>query len=120
MIEKSLFKRYLLGAIYLLPVCFFISCSKKDTKPLSALESKGKSVFMANCITCHNQDPRLAGSLGPDIAGSSLELVTARVLHQSYPPGYKPKRATKIMPALPFLQADLPAIHAYLNSFSKR
>ncbi|MGZ3789329.1 MAG: c-type cytochrome [Bacteriovorax sp.] len=118
MIRKSILKKYFLGAMLLLPVYFLIGCTKE--KPLSPLEQRGKSVFMTNCTACHNQNPTLAGSVGPDIAGSSLELITARVMHQSYPPGYKPKRSTGLMPALPFLQADLPALHAYLNSFAKK
>jgi hypothetical protein len=61
-------------------------------------------------------NPKKAGPLGPDIAGSSLELITARVLTVSYPPGYKPKRATKAMKPLPQLREQIPALHAYLNS----
>lgn len=119
MISKIPSKRFYLGASLLLPVLIFSACTKEE-RPLTDLEKRGKTVFVSNCIVCHNQDPRLAGSVGPDIAGSSLELVSARVMHQSYPPGYKPKRATKIMPALPFLEKDLPAVQAYLNSFTKR
>ncbi len=119
MISKEFSKSFFLGAIILLPVLFFSACTKEQSKPLTDIEKRGKSVFVANCIACHNQDPRLAGSVGPDIAGSSLELVTERVLRQSYPQGYKPKRTTKIMPALPFLEKDLPSIHAYLNSFKR-
>jgi mono/diheme cytochrome c family protein len=122
MISKLFFnnKFFKLGAILLLSVFTFNSCIKNDSKPLTALENRGKSVYMGNCIACHNQDPQLVGSVGPNISGSSLELVTARILHQSYPPGYKPKRPTGLMPALPFLESDIPAIHAYLNSFTKR
>jgi mono/diheme cytochrome c family protein len=110
-----------LGAMISLPVLFSsVSCTKEESKPLSSLEQQGKAVFVANCIACHNPDPRLPGSVGPDIAGSSLELVTARVMHKSYPPGYKPKRATALMPELPFLEKDIPALHAYLNSFLKK
>jgi mono/diheme cytochrome c family protein len=119
MILKIISWKLVLGAILLLPVLLLSSCQKDDSKPLSALESRGKSVYMANCTACHNPDPRLVGSIGPDIAGSSLELITARVLHQAYPPGYTPKRKSSVMPALPFLERDLPALHAYLNSFIK-
>ena len=121
MILKIFYKNIIRGAILLLPVLLLTSmilmpgCNK--SKPLTALESRGKGLYMANCLACHNQDPTLAGSVGPDIAGSSMELLTARVIHRSYPPGYKPKRNSSLMPALPFLEADLPAIHAYLNSF---
>jgi mono/diheme cytochrome c family protein len=120
MILKMISSKLALGAILLLPVLLLTSCKRDDSKPLNALELRGKGVFMANCTACHNPDPRLAGSVGPDIAGSSKELITARVMHQSYPPGYKPKRSSALMPALPFLERDIPALHAYLNSFIKR
>jgi mono/diheme cytochrome c family protein len=94
-------------------------CDKKAEKPLTALESSGKAVYMSNCIACHNPDPRQPGSVGPDIAFSSLELVTARVTKAEYPAGYKPKRESHMMPPLTHLEKDVPALHAYLNSFSK-
>ncbi len=99
--------------------CLFliISCNKEVTRPLTALEARGKSSYMSNCIACHNPDPRLSGSIGPDVANSSFELLSARILRKTYPPGYKPKRETAVMPALPMLENDIPAIHAYLNSF---
>lgn len=58
----------------------------------------------------------MAGSVGPDIYGSSRELIEARILRQAYPDGYKPKRSTHVMPALQQLQGDIPALHAYLNA----
>ena len=109
----------MMGASFLLPFLFFFSCSKNESRPLTPLESQGKAAYMSVCIACHNPDPRLAGSVGPEIAGSSLELITARVLHKSYPVGYKPKRQSGLMPALPTLEKDIPALHAYLNSFNK-
>lgn len=94
-----------------------IACNKQtEEKPLSAQAQRGKSVFLSNCIACHNTDPSKDGSLGPAISGSSLELITARVMKASYPPGYKPKRTTTAMPELPHLEPDIPAIHAYLNN----
>lgn len=98
-----------------------VSCQKSDTpkKTLSPLESRGKGVYISNCIACHNPDPRLDGSIGPAIADSGLELITHRVLTRSYPLGYKPKRSSEVMPDFPQLKNDVPALHAYLNSFTK-
>lgn len=115
--QKLKFNKFFLGALLVLSVSSVIGCSKKDEKPVDPLVSRGRSVYVANCTACHNSDPRQVGSIGPEIAGSSLELIQARVLHQSYPQGYKPKRKTKLMPPLPFLEKDIPAIHAYLDSF---
>ena len=63
----------------------------------------GRIVYVTNCMVCHNPDPNLPGSKGPPIAGSSRELVYDRVLFLKYPPGYKPKRTTHDMRALPQL-----------------
>jgi mono/diheme cytochrome c family protein len=75
---------------------------------------RGRAVFLANCVACHNNDPSKDGSIGPAIAGSSKELLEARVLSTSYPANYKPKRPTKIMPQFPFLKEDVPYLAAYL------
>lgn len=115
MIRKLVSLKLVLGAILWTPV-FFTSCTKGEDK-LSPLESRGKAVYLSNCTACHNQDPRSQGSIGPELINPSLELITARLLYQSYPPGYKPKRTSHLMPAMPFLESDLSAIHAYLNSF---
>lgn len=95
------------------------SCQKNDIpkKILSPLESKGRAVFISNCISCHNPNPTLDGSIGPRISGSSLDLITHRVLTRDYPAGYMPKRSSEIMPGFPQLKNDIPALHAYLNSF---
>jgi mono/diheme cytochrome c family protein len=112
----------ILGAAVLLPILILTSCQKEATtnaKPLSALASRGKGVYLANCIACHNPDPRIDGSIGPAIADSSLALLEARVLTRSYPAGYTPKRKSEMMPDFPQLKDDLPGLHAYLSSFKK-
>lgn len=84
-----------------------------------ALVERGRQVFQTNCTTCHNIDPRQPGPVGPAIAGSPLELLRYKVLHNEYPPGYKPQRTTKAMIPFPQLEGDLPAIAAYLDSLAK-
>lgn len=107
----------LLGAVML----SIGSCQKSDlpNRSLSSLESRGKGVYISNCIACHNPNPTLDGSIGPAIAGSSLDLITHRVLTRGYPSGYKPKRNSEVMPAFPQLEKDAPGLHAYLNVFKK-
>ena len=80
------------------------------------LVARGKVVYQNNCMACHAPDPNREGGLGPAVAGASLELLTARILHAEYPPGYTPKRDSRVMVALPFLEAELPALHAYLDA----
>lgn len=101
---------------------FLGACTKKESSsgPAQALTpeqlmEKGKNVYMANCIACHNADPKLDGPLGPAVAGSSKDLLESRVLRGAYPPGYTPKRSTHTMVALPHLANQMDALHAYLN-----
>ena len=119
MILKNFKKNLLVGVACLLSL---LSCQNGENvtqKTLSPLESRGKGVYISNCIACHNPNPTLDGSIGPAIAGSSLDLLTHRVLTRDYPKGYKPKRSSGVMPDFPQLKDDLPALHAYLNSFNK-
>lgn len=103
---------------------FFFAALILLASPLMAAgdAAKGKGVFMANCIACHNPDPSKDGPLGPAIKGSAKALLEARVLNgnikydQSYPKGYKPKRDTRIMVPLPHLKPSLDDLAAFLNS----
>lgn len=78
--------------------------------------ARGRSVYLSNCVACHNQNPKLVGPIGPEVAGASLELLQAKVMRNEYPPGYTPKRPTAAMVPLPHLEPDLPALAAYLES----
>jgi mono/diheme cytochrome c family protein len=92
--------------------------SLKAAAPLTgeALVQRGRSIYVANCISCHASDPKKAGSLGPDLFGSSKELLRGRMVLGTYPEGYTPKRKTGVMPKFPFLEKEIDALHAYLNS----
>ncbi|MGZ3649915.1 MAG: c-type cytochrome [Bdellovibrionota bacterium] len=91
------------------------ACTRQSSNdPNEPLPVRGKRVYLANCIACHNPDPTKDGAIGPAIAGSSLELVTARVMEAKYPPGYKPKRQSSAMSPLPQLKDQLDAIQAFL------
>jgi mono/diheme cytochrome c family protein len=79
-----------------------------------ALAEKGRSYYLSSCIACHNSDPAKDGALGPAVASSSWELLEARVMRAEYPAGYTPKRDTRVMVAMPFLERQLPALAAYL------
>jgi mono/diheme cytochrome c family protein len=76
---------------------------------------RGRQVWLGQCVSCHNADPSKAGPVGPAVKGSSRALLEARVLHAAYPPGYKPKRDTKIMPPRPDLAAKVGDLAAYLR-----
>lgn len=91
---------------------------KNEILNLSSDPEKGKAVYNANCIPCHNYDPQKPGSIGPQIYGSSMELLSDKINLGKYPKNYKPKRSTKIMPLLPHLNQQLSNLHAFLNARS--
>lgn len=102
------------------------ACEKKNepatppvTLPAAAaatdLAKRGKIAYMNYCIACHASDPAKDGALGPAVAGSSSELLRSRVLDATYPEGYQPKRPTRIMQKMPHVEADLEALHVFLN-----
>lgn len=90
-----------------------------ETSPKSPTISpawkRGKTVYQTHCIACHNPDPHKPGTLGPEVFGSSQELIELRVLQAKYPEGYKPKRQTHTMAPLPHLKDEIKALTEYLN-----
>lgn len=86
--------------------------------------AKGKRLYLSNCIQCHNKDPNLKGSIGPEMIDAPLEVMTAKVMTGKYPEvlpaGFVPKRKTKAMRPIVKLKADIPDIHAYVQSVKKK
>jgi mono/diheme cytochrome c family protein len=98
-----------------------VACSRSDDKQLSGLAREGEKVYQNVCIACHNGNPNLDGALGPANAGASAELLTAKVLHGEYPPGYTPKRpGSATMPHFEYLADKIPALAAYLGEVAER
>ena len=104
---------------------FLGACTSKTGQPQQGeqkaatgadLIQRGQRSYRTHCNACHSLDPRRDGATGPAVWGSSLELLEARILRAQYPPGYKPKRPSQVMAALPHLKDEIPALHAYLNS----
>lgn len=90
----------------------FVGCV--EDRPLTASE-RGRRIYLGACTTCHNPDPAIAGGTGPAIAGSSRELIEARVLRAGYPLGYTPQRPTKGMVPLPHLAPYIDDLAAFLS-----
>lgn len=84
------------------------------TESTSAFEN-GRKVYMANCIACHNVNPKLDGGIGPASFGATRELILQKVIYNKYPDGYTPKRPTRAMVALPHLEKDIDSLYAFLN-----
>ena len=102
-------RRALLAAVAVLALA---GCEQAKLSPEA---ERGRTVYASQCTACHNFDPAQPGPVGPEIKGSSRELLEAKVLKGAYPPGYKPKRPTSVMPPQPQVAGDLPAIAAYLK-----
>jgi mono/diheme cytochrome c family protein len=90
--------------------------AEQDTRSEQELIAAGRGVYNANCIACHNMDPAKDGALGPAVAGASYALLEARIVRGEYPPGYEPKRDTRVMIPLPHLKPQLKELTAYLDS----
>jgi len=82
---------------------------------LSPEAERGRQVYVSQCTACHAFDPSQPGPVGPEVKGSSRELLEAKVLRGSYPPGYRPKRPTAVMPPQPQMARDIDALAAYLK-----
>ena len=89
-----------------------VGCERQKLSPEA---ERGRLVYNSQCTACHAFDPSQPGAVGPEIKGSPRGLLEAKVLHGTYPPGYRPKRATRVMPPQPQLAPDLPALAAYLE-----
>ena len=113
----------------------FSSCEKKaepvetivitdppasNEQPTESLLERGKKVFQKNCQSCHTSNPTVGGPMCPPNAFSSEELLRLKVLEGKYPNGYKPKKATRMMPKFPQLKDEIEALHEYLNSFPRK
>ncbi len=81
---------------------------------LSPEAERGRAIYQAQCIACHNADPAQPGAIGPELKGASPDLLRAKVVTGTYPAGYKPKRPTSIMPPMPQFASDVGSLAAYL------
>jgi mono/diheme cytochrome c family protein len=82
---------------------------------MSPVAERGRQVYLAQCTACHGPDPAQPGPLGPAIKGSARELLEAKVLRGTYPPGYQPKRPTTVMPPQPALAPEVAGLTEYLK-----
>lgn len=85
---------------------------------------KGKRIWLSACIQCHNKDPNVKGSIGPEVVDAPYEVMYSKVMTGKYPDklpvGFVPKRKSKAMRKLPQYQKDIPSIYAYVQSLKKK
>ena len=78
---------------------------------------KGRMLYFANCVSCHNNNPKKPGSIGPEVYGVTIDVLTQKIVYGKYPENYRPKRPSKIMPSMPHLNKEISNLHAFINSF---
>ena len=88
-----------------------------NTVALTTDIEKGMMVYFANCVSCHNNNPKKPGSIGPEVYGVSIDVLTQKIVSGKYPENYRPKRTSKIMPSMPHLKKEISNLHAFINSF---
>ena len=88
-----------------------------NTVALTTDIEKGRVVYFANCVSCHNNNPKKPGSIGPEVYGVSIGVLTQKIISGKYPENYRPKRTSKIMPSMPHLNKEISNLHAFINSF---
>ena len=88
-----------------------------NTVALTTDIEKGRMVYFANCVSCHNNNPKKPGSIGPEVYGVSIDVLTQKIVSGKYPENYRPKRTSKIMPSMPHLNKEISNLHAFINSF---
>ena len=86
---------------------------------ITLADERGKAIYTAKCISCHNVNPAKKGSIGPDIADSNIPLLIMKTQYKKYPKGYKPKRKTKIMPKIPLSDKQLYYLYEYITEFRR-
>ena len=88
-----------------------------NTVALTTDIKKGRMVYFANCVSCHNNNPKKSGSIGPEVYGVSIDVLTQKIVSGKYPENYRPKRPSKIMQSMPHLNKEISNLHAFINSF---
>lgn len=99
------------GTLAALALALALGACAQDPSPAG----RGKQLYLAQCTACHNSDPAKDGPVGPAVQGSSAELLEARLLRETYPSGYKPKRDSVIMRPMPHLASSISDLAAYLR-----
>ena len=90
--------------------------NQKNSVALTNDIEKGRTVYFANCVSCHNNNPKKAGSIGPVVYGVPIDVLTQKIVSGEYPENYRPKRTSKIMPLMPHLNSQISNLYAFINS----
>ena len=91
--------------------------NQKNSVALTNDIEKGRMVYFANCVSCHNNNPKKPVSIGPVVYGVPIDVLTQKIVSGKYPENYRPKRKSKIMPSMPHLTKEISNLDAFINSF---
>ena len=91
--------------------------NQKNSVALTNDIEKGRMVYFANCVSCHNNNPKKPGSIGPVVYGVPIDVLTQKIVSGKYPENYRPKRTSKMMPLMPHLNSEISNLYAFINSF---
>ena len=90
--------------------------NQKNSVALTNDIEKGRMIYFANCVSCHNNNPKKPGSIGPVVYGVPIDVLTQKIVSGKYPENYRPKRTSKIMPLMPHLNSEISNLYAFINS----
>ena len=91
--------------------------NQKNSVALTNDIEKGRMVYFANCVSCHNNNPKKPGSIGPVVYGVPIDVLTQKIVSGKYPENYRPKRTSKIMSLMPHLNSEISNLYTFINSF---
>ena len=91
--------------------------NQKNSVALTNDIEKGRTVYFANCVSCHNNNPKKPGSIGPVVYGVPIDVLTQKIVSGKYSENYRPKRTSKIMPLMLHLNSEISNLYAFINSF---
>ena len=91
--------------------------NQKNSVTLTNDIEKGRMVYFANCVSCHNNNPKKPGSIGPVVYGVPIDVLTQKIVSGKYSENFRPKRTSKIMPLMPHLNSEILNLYAFINSF---
>ncbi len=97
-----------------LAIALMTSCGPPP-KPMSEIADRGARIYLKHCVACHAGDPRFPGSIGPELQGVPMVVISLKTREGTYPAGYRPKRATKNMPLIALREEEISALYAFLN-----
>ena len=90
--------------------------NQKNSVALTNDIEKGRMIYFANCVSCHNNNPKKPGSIGPVVYGVPIDVLTQKIVSGKYPENYRHKRTSKIMPLMPHLNREISNLNTFINS----